>query len=70
MASFLGLTCHKPTEPLQEGLSKNSPAIPGTHVIDLRRMKSAKSILEPPIGFEPGITGLGMQCLNYYVIAS
>ena len=41
MASFLGLNCHKPTEPLQEELTKNSPAIPGTHVIDLRRMKSA-----------------------------
>ena len=38
----------------------NSLAILGSHVIDLRRMKSAKRISEPPNAFEFGIPGLGM----------
>ena len=37
--------------------------IPGTHVIDLARMKG--STLEPPSGFEHRTTGLGIQHLNH-----
>ena len=40
------------------------PEIPGTHFIDLGRMK-AESTLEPPSGFEHGTPGLGIQCLNH-----
>ena len=44
------------------------PEIPGTHFINLRRMK-AESTLEPPSGFEHGTPGLGIQCLNHLAIA-
>ena len=41
-----------------------SPEIPGTHLSNLRRMKT-ESTLEPPSSFGYGIPGLGIQCLNH-----
>ena len=40
------------------------PEVPGTHFIDLGRMK-AELTLEPPSGFEHGTPGLGIQRLNH-----
>ena len=47
-------------EPLRGGsllFTTKSPEIPGTHFIDLGRMK-AESTLEPPGGFENGTPAL------------
>ena len=38
-------------------LTDKSPGVPGTHLIDFRRMKGWVD-LEPPSGFEPRISGL------------
>ena len=43
------------------------PEIPGTHFIDLGRMKD--STLQPPSGFKHGTTRLGIQRLNHQAIA-
>ena len=44
----------------------NFPEIPGTHFIDLRRMK-AESPLESPSGFDQWTHGLGIQCRDHYI---
>ena len=54
-------------QPLQGGsllFTIQFPKIPGTHFIDLERMK-AESNLEPPSGFERRTPGLGIQRLNH-----
>ena len=58
-------------EPLRGGsllFTTKFAEIPGTHFIDLGRMK-AESTLEPPCGFEHGTPGLGIQHLNHFAIA-
>ena len=68
---WMGFNCLKAIQPLQGGsllFTIQFPEIPGTHFIDLGRMK-AESTLEPPSGFEHGTPGLGIQCLNHYAIA-
>ena len=54
-------------EPLRGGsllFTTKFPEIPGTHFIDLGRMK-AESILGSPSGFEHGTPGLGIQRPNH-----
>ena len=54
-------------EPLRGGsllFTTKFPEIPGTHFIDLGRMK-AESTLEPARAFEHGTPGLGIQRLNH-----
>ena len=54
-------------EPLRGGtllFTTKFPEIPGTHFIDLGRMK-AESTLEPASVFEHGTPGLGIQRLNH-----
>ena len=49
----MGFNCLKATEPLQGDsllFTTKSPGVPGTHIVDFRRMK-AESTLEPPSGF-------------------
>ena len=42
------------------------PEIPGTHFIDLERMKGWVDLAAtPPSGFERGTPGLGIQRLNH-----
>ena len=61
MAPFYGRgSTSSSLEPLRGGsllFTTKSPEIPGTHFIDLGRMK-AESTLEPPDGFEHGTPGL------------
>ena len=60
----MGFNCLKATEPLVGGglhFTTKFPEIPGTHLIDLKRMKN----LEPPIGSEHGTLQFGIQYLNY-----
>ena len=67
----MGYNCLKATEPLQGGsllFTIQFPEIPGTHFIDLGKMK-AESTLEPPSDFEHGTPVLGIQCLNHLAIA-
>ena len=55
-------------EPLRGGsllFTTNFPEIPGTHFIDLRRVKKVESTLEQPSGFEHGTPGVGIQRLNH-----
>ena len=68
MAPFYGWgsTASMLQQPLRGGsllFTIQFPEIPGTHFINLRRMK-AESTLEPPSGFEHGTPGLGIQHLN------
>ena len=57
--------CLKTTES-QRGdsllFSTQSPEVPGTHLIDLRRMKGCGL----PCGFDPGTPGLGNQHPKHY----
>ena len=41
------------------------PDIPGSHFINLRRMKGCESTLEPPSGFEHETPRLEIQHLNH-----
>ena len=63
-------------EPLQEGsllFTIKFPEIPGTHFINLGKMKgwetTLESTLELPSGLEHGTPGMGIQCLHYLAIA-
>ena len=62
-----GINCLK-LEPLQGGDSllfiHKFPEIPGTHFIDLGRMKGWAD-LELPSGFEHKTPGLGIQRINH-----
>ena len=60
----MGFICLKVAEPLQDSLlyGPKSADIPGTHFIDLGRMKT-ESILKPPSDFEPQNSRLGIQRL-------
>ena len=54
--------CLKAREPLWGGsllFTTTFPEIPGTHLMNLRRMKDSVD-LEPPNGFEHGTPGLGI----------
>ena len=63
----MGFKCLKATEPIRGGsllFTTKFPKIPGTHFIDLGRIK-AESTLEPPSGLEHGISGLDIYRLNH-----
>ena len=63
----MGFKCLKATEPIQGGsllFTTKFPKIPGTHFIDLGRIK-AESTLKPPSGLERGISGLDIYRLNH-----
>ena len=68
MAPFYGwVSTASRLEPLRGGsllFTTKFPEVPGTHFIDLGRIK-AESNLEPPSGFEHGTPGLGIQRLNH-----
>ena len=54
-------------EPLPEDslrFTTNFPELPGTHFIDLGRMK-AESAVESPSGFDQWTHGLRIQCLDH-----
>ena len=68
MAPFHGWGSIAPRlEPLRGGsllFTTKFPEIPGTHFIDLGRMKG-RADLGAPSGFEHGTPGLGIQHLNH-----
>ena len=72
MVSFYGWdSTASRLEPLQGGsllFTTKFSEIPGTHFIDLGRMKDWVD-LGPPSSFEHGNPGLGIQHLNHEVIA-
>ena len=57
----MGFNCLKTAEP-QETVASQSPGVPCTHLIGHKTMKKAESTIEPPSGFEPRTTVLGIQC--------
>ena len=60
----MGFNCLKAADPLRRSsllFTTKFPDIPGTHLIDLVRMKVCESTLEPPSGFEHSTPGLGIQ---------
>ena len=65
---WMGFNSLKATEPLRQDsllFTTQSPGVPGTHLIDIGRMKECDFTLEPPSGFEPGTPGLGNQHPNH-----
>ena len=68
----MGFNCPKATEPLPGDsliFTTKSPGDPGTHLIDLGRMKKAELTLKPPSCFDPGTLALGIQSHNHLAIA-
>ena len=69
MVPFYGLgSTASRLEPLRGGsllFTTKFPKIPGTHFIDLRRMKGCETTLEPPSGFEHEPSKLRIQRLNH-----
>ena len=58
----MGFNCLKTTEPLRGDsllFTIQFPGVPGTHLIDLARMKGCVLTLEPSSGFELRMLGLG-----------
>ena len=65
----MGFNCLKTTKSLRRDsllFTTQSPEVPGTHLIDLRRMKRCSL----PCGFEPKTPGLGNQQPNYFALES
>ena len=63
----MGFNCLKATEPLKGGsllFTTKFPEIPGTHLIDLGRVKDCVD-LEATQCFEHGTPELGIQRLDY-----
>ena len=59
--------CLKGADPLQGDsllFTTKSSGVPGTHFIDLRKMKT-ESTLEPPSGIDRETSGLGIQRPNH-----
>ena len=67
---WMGFNCFKAAEPLWGDsllFTTKFPENPGTHLIDLGRMKGLVD-LEPPSGFEHGTPGLVIQGPNHQAI--
>ena len=61
--------CFKATKPLRGDsllFTTQLPGVPGTHLIDLGRMRECGLLWSHPAVLTPGTPGLGNQHLNHY----